>query len=403
MLGILKSKYMLIHTKSQALTKVIVNRLAKSPQQRLTFAEYMDLVLSHPQYGYYAAGESQIGVSGDFFTAASLGKDFGELLAIQFAEIWEIMGKPEPFTLLEIGAGTGAMAVDILQYLAEHYSDLFSVTNYTIIEQSKSLRERQKQEQEKSAVALPNLSWQSWDEIPDDTLVGCLFSNELIDAFPVHIVTVSDNKLKEIYVTFTDGKFTEITGEISTAKIAEYFELISINFPSFDYPDGYRTEVNLSALKWLETVASKLKRGYLLTIDYGYPAAKYYHPQRHQGTLQCYYQHRRHYNPYINLGVQDITAHVNFTALTRYGEKLGLEKLGFTPQGMFLMALGLGDRLSDLSSGKYNLQQILQRRDSLHQLIDPSGLGGFGVLVQTKGLNDQEKVRSITEFDDIDV
>ena len=384
------------HTKSQQLTKVICDRLAESSHQRLTFAKYMDLVLYHPQYGYYTSQKAPIGVSGDFFTSSSLGKDFGELLAIQSAEIWDIMGKPQPFTIIEMGAGTGAMAVDILQYLEEHYFDLFAVTNYTIIEQSNSLRERQQQELKSRLTNLPNLSWKFWDEIDNDTIIGCLFSNELIDALPVHLVTVSDNKLQEIYVTFSEGKFTETVGEISTDEITEYFELIDIDFPSLMYPEGYRTEVNLSALNWLKTVATKLKRGYLLTIDYGYPAAKYYHPQRYQGTLQCYYQHRRHHNPYINLGVQDITAHVNFTALDRSGEKLGLETLGFTQQGIFLMALGLGDRLSDLSNGKYNFQQILQRRDALHQLIDPSGLGGFGVLVQTKGLSDQEKMRSIT-------
>ena len=381
---------------SQPLVKSICDRLAESPHQQLTFSEYMDLVLYHPQYGYYASGKTPIGATGDFFTSSSLGKDFGELLAIQFAEIWEILGKPEPFTILEMGAGTGAMAVDVLQFLEKYYIDLFAVTNYTIIELSDSLRERQQQELKSRSINLLNLSWKSWDEIANNAIVGCLFSNELIDALPVHLVTASGNKLQEIYVTFSENRFTEIIGEISTSKITEYFELIDINFSSLAYPDGYRTEVNLSALNWLETVASKLKRGYLLTIDYGYSAAKYYHPQRYQGTLQCYYQHRRHHNPYINLGIQDITAHVNFTALDRGGEKLGLETLGFTQQGMFLMALGLGDRLSDLSSGKYNLQQILQRRDSLHQLIDPSGLGGFGVLIQAKGLSNQEKARSLT-------
>jgi SAM-dependent MidA family methyltransferase len=383
------------HPQSQALTTIISDRLAASPQQRLTFAEYMDLVLYHPQHGYYSSGTAKIGSKGDFFTSASLGCDFGELAAEQFFEMWEVMGKPEAFTILEMGAGTGALAADILQYLAEHHSDFFAVLNYTIIEQSPALIKRQKAELNDCLGSLSCLAWQSWEEIPDGAIIGCLFSNELIDALPVHLVTLDASKLQEIYVTFSQGEIAEVIGEISNSKIAEYFELIGINFPSPAYPDGYRTEVNLATLNWLETVTKKLKRGYLLTIDYGYPAAKYYHPQRHQGTLQCYYQHRHHNNPYLNLGRQDITAHVNFTALERYGEKLGLDVLGFTQQGIFLMALGLGDRLSDLSSGKYNFQQILQRRDALHQLINPGGLGGFGVLVQTKGLSEEEKVRSL--------
>jgi SAM-dependent MidA family methyltransferase len=383
------------HPQSQALTTIISDRLAASPQKRLTFAEYMDLVLYHPQHGYYSSGTAKIGSKGDFFTSASLGCDFGELAAEQFFEMWEVMGKPEAFTILEMGAGTGALAADILQYLAEYHSDFFAVLNYTIIEQSPAFIKRQKAELNGKLGRLSCLAWQSWEEIPDGAIIGCLFSNELIDALPVHLVTLEGSKLQEIYVTFSEEKIVEVIGEISNSKIAEYFELIGINFPSSAHPDGYRTEVNLAALNWLETVTKKLKRGYLLTIDYGYPAAKYYHPQRHQGTLQCYYQHRHHNNPYTNLGMQDITAHVNFTALERYGEKLGLDVLGFRQQGIFLMALGLGDRLSELSSGKYNFQQILQRRDALHQLIDPGGLGGFGVLVQTKNLSQQEKARSL--------
>ena len=200
-----------------------------------------------------------------------------------------------------------------------------------------------------------------------------------------------NGKLKEIYVTREQNKLTETYGEISTPKLQDYFNLVDINLPTKDYPKDYRTEVNLAALDWLSTVSHKLQKGYLLTIDYGYPATKYYHPQRYQGTLKCYYQHRHHNNPYVNLGYQDITAHVDFTALEKQGELCGLEKIGFTQQGMFLMALGLGDRLKELSSGKYDIQQVFRRRDALHQLIDPTGLGGFGVLIQGKNLQTQEK------------
>ena len=140
----------------------------------------------------------------------------------------------------------------------------------------------------------------------------------------------------------------------------------------------------------METVSKKLNRGYILTIDYGYPAVKYYHPQRSQGTLQCYYQHHRHNNPYVNLGQQDITAHVDFTSLENQGKNCNLETIGFTKQGMFLMALGLGDRLNELSNGKYNIMEVLQRRDALHQLINPLGLGGFGVLIQGKNLTKEQ-------------
>ena len=228
-------------------------------------------------------------------------------------------------------------------------------------------------------------------DIADNSIVGCFFSNELVDAFPVHLITKNGDRLEEVYLCLEQGKLSETTQPISSDEINQYFDLVGINLLDPQYPLLYRTEVNLNALDWLSTVAAKLKRGYLLTIDYGYCADKYYRPSRDRGTLQCYFQHRRHNNPYANLGYQDLTAHVNFTALERQGELSNLETLGFTQQGLFLMALGLGDRLNQLSSGKFDITQIFQRRDALHQLIDPTGLGGFGVLIQGKNLTASEK------------
>jgi SAM-dependent MidA family methyltransferase len=172
--------------------------------------------------------------------------------------------------------------------------------------------------------------------------------------------------------------------------LKNYFDLIGIDLSVNFYPDGYRSEINLAALDWLSIVADRLQRGYVVTVDYGYPANRYYNPRRSQGTLQCYYQHRYHNNPYINIGRQDITAHVDFTALEFWGEKQGLNKVGFTQQGLFLMALGLGERIASLSYQNIAIAQLLQRRESLHQLLDPTGLGGFGVLVQSKGLQEHE-------------
>lgn len=386
---------------SCALENIIIDRINSSPQHRITFAEYMDLVLYHPQYGYYCSGTVKIGSQGDFFTSPSLGSDFGELLAEQLVEMWSTLGYPVPFMLVEMGAGLGLLAADILQYLHDNYLDFFQVLEYTIIEQSEALIKNQQNLLKKWLAQDGKISWQSWNEISEKSIIGCVFSNEVVDAFPVHQIMLKKQKFKEIYITNEKNKLTEVVDEISTEKLKKYFELIKINLTSDIYPDDYCTEVNLFALDWIETIANRLHRGYLLTIDYGYTAQRYYHPQRYKGTLQCYYQHHRHDNPYINIGYQDITTHVDFTALERQGELCGLQKLGFSQQGMFLMALGLGDRLSALSNGQYNFQQILQRRDALHQLIDPSGLGGFGVLVQTMGLTEAEKERSLQGLKDI--
>jgi len=217
---------------------------------------------------------------------------------------------------------------------------------------------------------------------------------------PVHQIVIEGGQLREIYVTTGSGEreFVEVTGELSTPRLAEYFELVGIQVTGGAYPDGYRSEVNLAALDWISTVADKVQRGYLLTIDYGYKATRYYSPGRSQGTLQCYYRHRHHDNPYIYIGHQDITAHVDFTALERQGELCGMSRVGFTQQGLFLMALGLGERLSAITTSgteSQGIQEVLRRRQALHQLIDPMGLGGFGVLVQSKGLSEEERGRQI--------
>ena len=244
---------------------------------------------------------------------------------------------------------------------------------------------------------MEQISWKSWEDIDDNSIVGCVFSNELIDAFPVHQIIVEHQTVKEVYVTWANNVIKESIENISTSKLLDYFQLIDIDLTTDNYPESYRTEVNLKALKWLEIVAKKINKGYLLTIDYGYSASNYYHHQRYQGTLNCYYQHRHHHNPYVNLGEQDITTHVDFTALEKQGKLLGLETVGFTQQGLFLMALGLGDRLSELSNGNYTLPEILKRRDALHQLINPTGLGGFKVLIQGKNIDKNQPLKGLKE------
>ncbi len=388
---------------NQTLIEIIRDRIKNTPDQKITFADYMELVLYHPEQGYYTSGMVDIGKAGDYFTASSLGSDFGELLAEQFVEMWQRLGKPKRFDLVEMGAGKGELASDIFNYCWHNYPQFLACLQYRIIEQSPSLTQQQKQQlqpwQQKG-----NLRWETWEDIPNQSVMGCLFSNELVDSFPVHRVKIENDNLKEIYVTLNgedEGTpFTEITDDLSTPQLDQYFQDMGINLPSKDYPDGFETEVNLAIIPWLETISRCLQKGYLLTIDYGYSAEKYYQPKRNAGTLQCYIQHQRHNDPYYLIGKQDMTAHVDFTALETYGKHYHLEPLGFTQQALFLMALGLGNRLNSLSQGGQSVMQVLQKRDALHQLIDPMGLGGFGVLLQGKGLtaNEQEPpLRGFTE------
>ncbi|KAB8335046.1 class I SAM-dependent methyltransferase [Scytonema tolypothrichoides VB-61278] len=399
---------------NQELCKAIAHRITTSPQKRITFAEYMDMVLYHPEYGYYSTKALKLGKEGDFFTSVHLGADFGELLAVQFFQMWEVLGQPVPFSLVEMGAGQGLLALDVLKYIKQQYPDFFNALDYVIVEKSSVLREEQQQRLQEFSVR-----WSNLEEIPSQSVTGCFFSNELVDALPVHQFVLQEGRLQEIYVTTGEEStlnseqgtgnreqskislststavisFVEVADTPSTTKLEEYFELVEINLSS--YCDGYRSEVNLAALDWLSLVADRLQRGYVLTIDYGYSASRYYNPMRSQGTLQCYYNHQRHNDPYINVGRQDITAHVDFTTLERWGERCGLDKVGFTKQALFLMALGLGERIAGLSYTDQPISQLLHRRDVLHQLLDPSGIGGFGVLVQAKGLTKQEAAQPL--------
>ncbi len=377
------------------LVKLITDHIHSAPHQRIPFASYMDLALYHPDHGYYTTKASTLGPDGDFITSPHLGHDFGELLAVQFANMWDILGQPQPFHLVEMGAGQGLIAADVLAYLQQHHPDCYAALNYIIIEKSSALRSQQQE-----YLTHPNVTWTTLEEL--SPITGCFFSNELLDAFPVHIVEKHNNQLQEIYVTADNNTLQETLGPLSTDKLLQYFNQAGIDLLSDTYSDGYRTEVNLAALDWLDAVIKAVERGFILTIDYGHTAQRYYSPARHQGTLKCYYQHRHHDDPYINVGQQDLTAHVDFTALETHGKNLGLTNLGFTQQGLFLMALGLGDRIATLSQtiapGPDGFNQLIQRRQSLHQLMDmsPMGLGTFGVLIQSKGLQDKVSLKGLT-------
>jgi SAM-dependent MidA family methyltransferase len=370
----------------------IADLIRQSPEQRISFATYMEQVLYDPQYGYYASNPVKIGPAGDFFTSPYLGTDFAELLGEQCLEMWQQIGLPPRFDLVEMGAGQGVLAADMLAFLEQRSPNFWAALQYRIVEKSPALRAEQQQRLEVWDRGA-KVCWQPLEQLPENSITGCFFSNELVDAFPVHRVVVHQGKLQEIYVETlqnapTGLAFGEVSGPLSTPRLKDYFSRLGIDLESPIYPEGYKTEVNLAALDWLDIVSGRLKQGYLLTIDYGYTASQYYSPARVQGTLQCYFQHSSHANPYIHLGSQDMTAHVDFTALQRQGEEQGLQTLGFTQQGLFLMGLGLGDRLLANNSGaaSADLTQVLHRREALHLLINPLRLGGFGVLIQGKGL-----------------
>ncbi|MEN9203947.1 MAG: SAM-dependent methyltransferase [Thermostichus sp. DG_1_6_bins_120] len=373
---------------SQQLQRLIESRIRQ--QGRVTFAQFMEWALYEPELGYYERG-SPIGP--DYLTSPHLAADFAQLLAEQIRQFWQILGCPSGFSVIEMGAGSGQLAWDWLTYVQASDLQFWQVLDYRILERSATLRQLQR---ERLAVFMDKVSWLDWEGIPDNSVTGCFFSNELVDAFPVHRVQVQDRALREIYVQMGERGLQEVLGELSTPALQQYF--VRLGIPIESYPEGYQTEVNLKALDWLQLLSRKLRRGYVLTLDYGHRADRYYSPHRSQGTLLAYRQHSSHADPYVQVGSQDLTAHVDFTTLEQVGESLGLGRLGFTRQSSFLAGLGLIERLAALSQATADIGQVLQRRHALQALLDPMGLGGFGVLLQGKGLTDKERTHPLRGF-----
>ncbi|SDZ90601.1 SAM-dependent methyltransferase, MidA family [Desulfuromusa kysingii] len=352
-------------------------RIAASAASAIPFAEFMEQALYHPDYGYYTAERTRIGKRGDFFTSSSVHSGFGRLIARQVEQMWQILGQG-PFVIAEPGAGEGHLCLDILDALAQESPELYAQLEYRIIEISQDNRQRQRQTLETHFQA----GRVAWCELEDlQGMQGCIISNELIDAFPVHLIEKHAEGLREVYVVNGENGFTEELRPVSSHLIAQYFQQIGIE-PAL----GNRCEVNLAAADWMRRVATTLGRGFVLTIDYGYLAEELYAPYRHAGTLLCYYQHQTNENPYQRVGFQDITAHVDFTTLQSIGRQCGLDVLYFGQQYQFLLGLGFLEMLMEMESRETDPQKALALRMNLKTLILPEGGMGetFKVLIQGK-------------------
>jgi SAM-dependent MidA family methyltransferase len=350
------------------LADLIKQRIAKDGA--ISFRDFMETALYEPELGYYNRREDQVGCQGDFYTSSSLTSVFGAMIARQLEEMWLFTGKG-PFTIVEYGAGTGLLCHDILDYLKSNLC-FYNQVNYAIIEKSISMREKQQKHR------LEKVRWyDTIEELGDIT--GCILSNELVDNFAVHQVVMQD-ELLEVFVDHQDG-FSEILRPARQC-LKDYLADFKITLPK-----GYRTEINLEARQWVAQAAAALKQGFMMTIDYGYSAESYYYPNRSRGTLVCYHQHRVNDQPYSNIGQQDITCHVNFSALCRWGHLNGLSCCGLTSQAHFLLALGFPDHLSKSCAKEEDvLQAAMARARLMHTLLVDMGTK-FKVLIQQKGFD----------------
>lgn len=337
----------------------------------IPFDRFMEMALYEPGLGYYASESTEIGKKGDFYTSQHVHSIFGMMIGRQSEEMWEMIGKPDVFYIIEPGAGAAYLCRDVLDYLKGR--NLIDYFTYIILENNAHMKKRQ---QHLLKVYSDKVRWvSSLKEI--GSVKGCVFSNELLDAFPVKIIEHID-KLQEVYVTCDKKEIIEKSDRLSTEKISEYFNDFGIKLPR-----NYRAEVNLRIRDWLLEVSNFLSEGFVLTIDYGYPAQDYYSEERNRGTLLCYYKHQYNENPYQFIGEQDITAHVNFSSVKKWGEECGFKTIGFCQQGVFLVSLGIDEMIQTLPQDS---KEYLFEIAKIKKLILPGTLGEtHKVMIQYKG------------------
>ena len=344
----------------QAVARRLVDRLRAAMDESggaLDFSEFMQRALYEPGLGYYVGGRYKLGTDGDFVTAPQMGDLFGECLARQCAEVLDAL--PNGGDILEFGAGTGILCAQILESLQR--SDRLP-GRYDILELSPELRERQRGTIARRCPEL--LDRCRWLNRLPGHFEGVVIANEVLDAMPVERFRVTDAGLEVIQVTWADGAFRE------TARPAQPGELTAIVEKGL--PSGYESEAGILAQHWVAGIGDWLRRGVVLIIDYGFPAREYYHAERSAGTLMCHFRHRAHPDPYRNVGMQDITAHLDFSALAQRAADTGLDVLGFVHQAAFLLSLGLLDlvpgRMEAADADQWRLSQQVQRLTQPHEM-----------------------------------
>ncbi|VAW89980.1 SAM-dependent methyltransferase, MidA [hydrothermal vent metagenome] len=362
---------------SQAHSQSLFERIADEIEAqggRISFAQFMSQALYSPGLGYYTAGAQKFGEAGDFVTAPEISPLFSHCLAHQVAQVLGELGGGD---ILEYGAGSGVMALEIFRELAR----IDSLPNhYYIIELSADLRERQQQcLRDNEPQFLERVVW--LDALPDTPINGVVLANEVLDAMPVNLFQVQQKRLQEVNVALGEQGLSFVSGDASdTLTSAGLSELAA------QLPDGYRSEYNASVGPWLRSMAESLGQAAVFLIDYGYPRHEFYHPQRSGGSLMCHYRHRSHPDPLILLGLQDITAHVDFTQVAEEALNAGFEVSGFTTQAYFLLSLGLTERLAESHSDDIKQQMLVAQQ--VKKLTMPNEMGElFKVIALQKNLS----------------
>lgn len=344
----------------------------------ISFARFMQMALYQPGLGYYSAGASKFGETGDFVTAPELSPLFSRCLARQCQQVLQTIGFGD---ILEFGAGTGVMASDILLELEQ----LGSLPGqYFILELSPDLKQRQQQTiKQRVPHLLERVCW--LDALPASGFQGMVLANEVVDAMPVHLLLFQQQGVLERFVSYNERGFFWQDKSLDSDELIQQVSTLEAELGEEVFCPGYLTEINLMQTAWINSLAAMLEKGAALIIDYGFPQHEYYHPDRTTGTLMCHYRHRAHGDPLILVGLQDVTAHVDFTALASAGQSAGLDVMGYTNQAQFLLATGVTEMLAEIDPT--DSRHYLEASQQVKKLTLPNEMGElFKVLALGRGL-----------------
>jgi len=361
----------MITTSSLTLSETIKELIKENGP--ISFYAFMEIALYAPETGYYTSTKDKIGINGDYYTSPIITPLLGKMIGKQLEEMWHMLDK-KAFAIVEYGAGSGSLCHDILLHLKDN-KELYKDLTYYIIEKSPSARQKEK------TLLTEKVSWiESISDIAP--IKGCILSNEVLDNFPIHRVVMKD-ELMEVFVGYQDG-FYELLCPAPKA-VKEYFKELNVHLPK-----NFCTEVNLDAIEWVKEIAGCLQKGFVLTIDYGYPSNELYRINKRLGTLVSYNKHTLNNSPYTDIGKQDITSHVNFSALHHWGLKYGLDYCGFTNQAYFLLALGLNEYLRKIENDAPHANLSEEQKAFFTNTFLADMGSKLKVFIQQKGMSPQK-------------